>query len=64
MRYDTEGKCGISDTSALTIEQAQDRLHRLNADTWKARIDRVLSFQKRTMKDLRSQFWGEDEIPA
>ena len=63
MRYDTEGKCGISDTSALTIEQAQDRLHRLNADTWKARIDRVLNFQKRTMKDLRAQFWGIDEIP-
>jgi hypothetical protein len=63
MRYDTEGKCGISDTSALTIEQARDRLHRLNADTWKARIDRVLNFQQRTIKDLRTMFWGADEIP-
>lgn len=63
MRYDTEGKCGISDTSALTIEQARERLYRLDADTWKNRIDRVLNFQQRTMKDIRNQFWGVDEIP-
>lgn len=63
MRYDTEGRCGISDTSALTIEQARDRLHRLNADTWKARIDRVFNFQQRAMKDMRKQFLGTDEIP-
>ena len=63
MRYDAEGKCGISDTSQLTIDQARERLHRLNADTWKARIDRVLSFQRRAIKDIRSSFFGMDDIP-
>lgn len=63
MRYDTEGKSAISNTSQLTIEQAREKLHRLNAQTWKSRIDRVLSFQKRTMHDIRAHFMGSDEIP-
>lgn len=63
MRYDAEGQCGISDTSQLSIDQARERLHRLNADTWKARIDRVLTFQRRAIKDIRANFFGADEIP-
>lgn len=63
MRYDAEGKCGISDTSQLSIDQARERLHRLNADTWKARIDRTLNFQRNAIKDIRSSFYASDDIP-
>ncbi|KAK5136930.1 hypothetical protein LTR08_001437 [Meristemomyces frigidus] len=63
MRYDADGKCGISDVSQLTIEQAREKLQRLNAQTWKTRIDRVLSFQTHTIREIRNMLWGADDLP-
>ena len=63
MRYDADGKCGISDVSQLSIEAAKEKLHHLNAQTWKNRIDRVLNFQSRAIRDIRATFWGMDEVP-
>lgn len=63
MRYDAEGKCGIGDTSQLTVEQAREKLHHLNAQSWKSRIDRVLSFQNHAIREIRTLMWGMDEAP-
>ncbi|EMC98445.1 hypothetical protein BAUCODRAFT_121314 [Baudoinia panamericana UAMH 10762] len=63
IRYEADGRCGISDTSELTIDQARERLHYLNAQSWKNRIDRVLSFQSHAVKEVRSMLWGADDAP-
>ncbi|KAF2767660.1 hypothetical protein EJ03DRAFT_328998 [Teratosphaeria nubilosa] len=63
MRYDADGKCGISDTSQLTIEQAKEKLNYLNSQSWKNRIDRVMSFQSHTIREIRHMLWGLDEMP-
>ncbi|QIW94599.1 hypothetical protein AMS68_000117 [Peltaster fructicola] len=62
-RYETEGKCGISDGSKLTIAQAREKLQKLNAQTWRSRIDRVIEFQRMAIRDIRRSFWGMDHIP-
>ncbi|KAF2475194.1 uncharacterized protein BDR25DRAFT_213924 [Lindgomyces ingoldianus] len=63
MRYDKEGYTGLSATSRTSIEEALEKLNRLNAQTWKKRIDHALNCQTRTMDDIRSIFWGLDELP-
>lgn len=63
MRYDKEGYTGLSGVSRTSIEEARERLNRLNAQTWKKRIDHALNCQSRGMDDIRSIFWGLDEIP-
>ncbi|KAI9691998.1 MAG: hypothetical protein M1820_009616 [Bogoriella megaspora] len=63
MRYDTDGKCGISGEARRNIQQAQERLDIYNSQSWKRRIDRGLKFQNRAMRDIRSMFWGIDELP-
>lgn len=63
MRYDADGKCGISDTSQLTIDQAREKLLHLNAQSWKHRIDRVLKFQSHAIQDIRKMLWGADDLP-
>ncbi|TKA23209.1 hypothetical protein B0A50_07602 [Salinomyces thailandicus] len=62
VRYDAEGKCGISDSSKLTMDAAKERLSRLNAQSWKNRIDRILYFQTNTMRQIRHMLWGNDEL--
>jgi hypothetical protein len=63
MRYDCEGKCGISDTSQLTIDQAREKLRLVNSQSWKNRIDRVLNFQSHTIREIRQMLWGADDTP-
>ena len=63
MRYDKEGCTGLSGSSRTTIEDARDKLNRLNAQTWKKRIDNALSSQEHSMDDIRSIFWGLDDMP-
>ena len=63
MRYDVDGKCGISDNSQLSIEDAREKLHHLNAQSWKNRIDRVINFQSNAIKEIRTLLWGSDELP-
>lgn len=63
MRYDTEGKCGISDKSQLSIESARAKLQLLNAQSWRNRIDRVLSFQSHAIKEIRTLFGVTDDLP-
>ncbi|TKA66278.1 hypothetical protein B0A55_09520, partial [Friedmanniomyces simplex] len=63
MRYDTDGKCGIGDTSHLSIDTAREKLHHLNAQSWKARIDRVMSFQSHAIQEIRALLFGADDLP-
>ncbi|KAF2269742.1 hypothetical protein CC78DRAFT_486514 [Lojkania enalia] len=63
MRYDKEGYTGLSGQSRTSIEEARDKLSRLNAQTWKKRIDHAMSCQSHSIDDVRSIFWGLDEMP-
>ncbi|KAK3692192.1 mitochondrial protein from FMP27-domain-containing protein [Podospora appendiculata] len=63
-RYDPEGgRLGISGTAHVSISEAKHSLNMYNAKSWKQRIDRHYLLAKNGMKDMRSHFWGRDEIP-
>ncbi|CAK3978921.1 related to FMP27 Found in Mitochondrial Proteome [Lecanosticta acicola] len=62
MRYDADGECGISGTSNLTIEQAREKLDHLNAQSWKARIDRTKSMQSQDIREIRRLFGVADDL--
>lgn len=63
MRYDPEGTCGLSGTAKISIAEARERLDRHNAQSWKKRIDQTYADCKAGMKDIRSVFWGLDQLP-
>jgi len=63
MRYNKDGLSGLSGTCQTSVEDARERLNRLNAQTWKKRIDHALTTQNRSMNDIRAMFWGLDELP-
>ncbi|KAF2865419.1 mitochondrial protein from FMP27-domain-containing protein [Massariosphaeria phaeospora] len=62
LRYDKDGRTGLSGSSRTSVEEARDRLNRLNAQTWKKRIDHAMAYQNHSMNDIRSLFWGLDDI--
>ncbi|KAK0935211.1 Protein SABRE [Friedmanniomyces endolithicus] len=62
MRYDTDGRCGIGDTSQLPIDTAREKLHQLNAQSWKARIDLVMSYQSHAVREIRALLYGADDV--
>lgn len=63
MRYNKDGFSGLSGTCQTSVEDAREKLNRLNAQTWKKRIDHALTTQNRSIDDIRSMFWGLDELP-
>lgn len=63
LRYDAEGTCGLNDSARRTIDDAREKLHHFNAQSWKKRINAAYRFQTHTMRDIRSLVWGLDEIP-
>ena len=63
MRYDKEGKCDFTHSSATTRSEAWDRLQQHNAQSWKKRVDAVLSNQHGQIAELRSLLWGLDNLP-
>ncbi|KAK3069622.1 Protein SABRE [Teratosphaeriaceae sp. CCFEE 6253] len=63
MRYDTDGKCGIGDTSQRSVDSARQKLQHLNAQSWKFRIDRALNFQSHAIREIRTLLFGADEMP-
>ncbi|KAF2212943.1 hypothetical protein CERZMDRAFT_111373 [Cercospora zeae-maydis SCOH1-5] len=62
MRYDAEGKCGISESAAVSIDKAREKLDTYNAQSWKARIDRTKTFQNHAIKEIRKLFGVSDDI--
>lgn len=63
MRYDPRGRCSIGYTATTSVKDAWDRLQKLNAQSWKKRIDNMMQFQKHGIRDIRGTFWGHDEMP-
>ncbi|KAF1936595.1 hypothetical protein EJ02DRAFT_81179 [Clathrospora elynae] len=63
MRYNKDGLSGLSGSCQTTVEEAREKLNRLNAQTWKKRIDFAMTTQNRCMDDIRSMFWGLDDLP-
>ena len=63
MRYNKDGFSGLSGSCQTSIEDAREKLKVLNAQTWKKRIDHALATQNRSIGDIRSMFWGLDELP-
>lgn len=63
MRYNKDGFSGLSGSCQTSIEDAREKLKVLNAQTWRKRIDHALATQNRSMHDIRSMFWGLDELP-
>lgn len=62
MRYDASARCGLSDATSLSIDQAREKLNRHNAQSWKARIDRVKNFQSKTIRELGKMLGVADDI--
>ncbi|KAI9731006.1 MAG: hypothetical protein M1834_005467 [Cirrosporium novae-zelandiae] len=62
VRYDTSGRCGFTSSARISIEEARLKLQQHNAQSWKKRIDATLRSQGTAINDIRSLFWGADEI--
>ena len=63
IRYNKDGFSGLSGSHRTSIQDARVKLNRLNAQTWKKRIDSAMAVEYRAMNDMRSTFWGLDELP-
>ncbi|KAL8893545.1 MAG: hypothetical protein Q9192_005158 [Flavoplaca navasiana] len=61
MRYDPDGKCGLTGAASISTDEAWERLHHYNAQSWKKRIDGAYRIQNSGMREIRSIFWGHDE---
>lgn len=62
-RYDPEGKCRLTGSAKISAEEAFLKLQRYNAQSWKKRIDGIYQIQNAGMRDIRSMFWGSDDMP-
>lgn len=62
-RYDRDGKCSLTGSAKITAEEAWLKLQEYNAQSWKKRIDGAYKLQSNGMKEIRTLFWGKDEIP-
>ncbi|KAI4262241.1 MAG: hypothetical protein L6R42_002578 [Xanthoria sp. 1 TBL-2021] len=61
MRYDPDGKCGLTGAASISTDEAWRRLQHYNAQSWKTRIDGAYRIQNSGMREIRSMFWGHDE---
>jgi hypothetical protein len=63
-RYDPEGGSrAITGKARVSIAEARHKLDVHNAKSWKQRIDQQFDLARITVKDMRSHFWGINEIP-
>jgi hypothetical protein len=63
-RYDPESGCsGLSASAHVSIAEARHKLNMHHSVSWKRRIDRFYKMATDGMKDLRSMFWGKDDLP-
>lgn len=61
MRYDRDGKVGLTGSACIATDVAWERLQHYNARSWKKRIDGAYRIQNSGMREIRSMFWGHDE---
>ncbi|KAL2271515.1 hypothetical protein VTJ83DRAFT_886 [Remersonia thermophila] len=63
-RYNPEAAMhALSGQAQISINEARHRLDVLNARSWKKRIDHHYELSRNAASDMRSQFWGTNEIP-
>lgn len=62
-RYDPEGKCHLTGSAKISVQDAWVKLQRYNAQSWKKRIDGIYQIQHAGMREIRSVFWGTDDMP-
>ena len=63
MRYDPGGKCALSKEAKVSIHEGWQRLQKHDAQSWKKRIDGAYQLANRNMREIRSIFWKDDEMP-
>lgn len=54
---------GISSHARVSEEEARRNLDAMNSQTWKRRIDKAYEVSRTCVRELRSQFWGSNELP-
>ncbi|SPO02967.1 related to FMP27 Found in Mitochondrial Proteome [Cephalotrichum gorgonifer] len=63
-RYDPEGDIPhITSYTRLAEEEAREKLHIYNSQSWRKRITRAYATSSKGVRDMRSLFWGADHIP-
>ena len=62
-RYDPEGKCGLTGSARVSVEDALFKLRKFNAQSWKRRIDAAYRTQNAGMREIRGIFWGNNDTP-
>ncbi|KAL1838040.1 hypothetical protein VTJ49DRAFT_3113 [Mycothermus thermophilus] len=63
-RYNPEAAThALSGKAHISIAEARHKLDVLNARSWKKRIDQQYDLSRHAASDMRSQFWGTNEIP-
>ncbi|KAK4146145.1 mitochondrial protein from FMP27-domain-containing protein [Dichotomopilus funicola] len=63
-RYDPEaGARSLNGQARVSIAEARHKLNLHNAKSWKQRIDQQYELARRAAQDMRSHFWGVNEIP-
>lgn len=63
MRYNRDGRCTLTKEAKISAEEAEYKLQRHNAESWKKRIDIAYRIQNAGMRRIRGIFWGNDDIP-
>ena len=63
MRYNPECVNGLTGAAEITAQEAWNQLEEYNAQSWKKRINLAIHHQKNGMREIRSMFWGNDELP-
>ncbi|KHN97599.1 uncharacterized protein MAM_04614 [Metarhizium album ARSEF 1941] len=63
-RYDPDREhVGIHGNAKVPEAEAHTTLQRFNAQSWKKRIDRAYETSKKSMRELRDTFWGQNHLP-
>lgn len=63
MRYDRDGRCKLTKDAKISAKEAEYKLQRHNAQSWKKRIDVAYRIQNAGMRRIRGIFWGNDDVP-
>lgn len=64
MRYDRDGRCTLTKNAQISAKEAEYRLQKHNAESWKKRIGVAYRIQNAGMRRIRGIFWGNDDVPA
>ncbi|RKF73468.1 UPF0648 protein C3H5.09c [Golovinomyces cichoracearum] len=63
IQYSSDGTCKMTSSAKISIREAYDKLQTYNSQSWKLRIDRILSKTRDKVKESRGILWGIDELP-